>query len=528
MKLSALKVYSASDRQRRYLADQVVITAHQANLNRLFEQANQANALQAALTGQPGALTAGAPPIAESNNKALAPARLHLPAGSEFAPAGPDRAVSPAELYDLFSRYHASLEIVSRPYQISRKSKPTAQVAQEISAALNRPNGSGLAGFDVSPDHLVVGSWVQPGLSPWDIPARSSGYTLAEGRRKLAKQPLWDLIGAKGRQRFRHKGQGVTIVIIDTAPEPENLNPELVDFYISMLPPGDEVEVDDDIKKIDLKEIYNLGRVHPQPLQRPGLADIEAGTVEKYHGTLIASLVRQLAPEAGIVLLEVLNHQGFTTGSNLTNAMDYLLFLRESKVTDSQGRRLVEDQVVLNLSLGISRSLAEEAEAIYLLEACQRACNAGAVIVAAAGNDSFFLHSRNPEEPAAYGYFCDSLAAFRQVIAVSASANRVGEAALYSNQGNLAAPGLDLLMDTGDDLAAGGSRFIYWAGTSFATPLVSSAAALLLSAGVAPNEVKQRLWENNTVAPEHWSAVPQLYLKDKLLRPTASNRGKTS
>jgi hypothetical protein len=271
MKLSALKVYSTGDRRRRYLADQVVITARQANLKRLFEQvANQSGPVQTALTGQPGAASAGAPEIAVSNKKTLEPARLNLPSGSRFAPLTPDRPLNAQELYDIFKNYSASLEIVSRPFQISRQSKPTAQVAGEISAALNRPNASGLAGFDVSPDHLVAGSWVTPGLSPWDIPARSSGFDLDEGRRRLANQPLWGLIGAEGRQDFQRQGQGVTIVIVDAAPEPENLNPQLVDFYISMPPPGDEVEVDDEINKIDLKEIYSMGRVQPQPLQRPG------------------------------------------------------------------------------------------------------------------------------------------------------------------------------------------------------------------------------------------------------------------
>jgi hypothetical protein len=526
MKLSALKVYSPDDRRHRYLADQVIITAQQASLKQLLSQVDQGNLRQPSLTGQPGAATAKVPSIAISNKKTLEPASLRLPADSEFFPAAPGSAFTPVtekELYDAFKRYHSSLEIVSRPFQISRQSRPTAEVADEISAVLNKPNAAGVAGFDVSPDHLVVGSWVQPGLSPWEIPARSSGFDLNQGQQALESQALWGLIGAADRKNFPHKGAGVTIVIVDAAPEPERINPELVDFYISMLAPGDDVEVDPELKKVSLKEIYNLGRVHPQPLERPGLADIEAGKVEKYHGTLIASLVRQLAPEANIILLEVLNHQGFTTGSNLTEAMDYLLFLRESQITDSQGRRLVEDKFVLNLSLGISRSLAEEAEAIYLLEACQRSCNAGGMIVAAAGNDSFFLHSRNPEEPAAYGYFCDSLTAFEQVIAVSASTNTLGEAALYTNQGNLAAPGLDLLMDTGDSQADGGSRFIYWAGTSFAAPMVSSAAALLLSAGVAPGEVKQRLWENNTEQPKKWSAVPQLYLKDELLQASASS-----
>ncbi len=509
------------DRNRRYLADQVVITAPQANLNHLLGHLKINEGYNPDLTGQYGKSTAGTPKIASSNGQTLSPAQLRLPADTEFfkltedAPANP---VTEKELYDAFRRFHASQAIISRPFRINRLQRPTAQVAYEISTALNRPNPTGVSGFDVSPDHLVIGSWVQPGLSPWEIPARSSGYNLRQGRQCLANQPLWGQIGAKGRKNFKHKGEGTTIIVIDAAPEPARLNPQLVDFYISMLAPGGEVEVVDESNKVDLKEIYNLGRIHPQPLQRPGMADIDAGLVEKYHGPLIASLIRQLAPAAGIMLLEVLNHQGFTTGSNLTEAMDYLLFLRAARVTDSNGRRLVEDNFVLNLSLGISRSLAEEAEAIYLLEACQRACEAGAVIVAAAGNDSFFLHSRNPEEPAAYGYFGDSLAPFRQVIAVSSTTSNPGETALYSNQGNLAAPGLDLLMDTGDSKASGNSRFIYWAGTSFAAPLVSAAAALLLSAGVEPGQVKQRLWEHNTLQPKTWSQVPQLFLKDKLLR----------
>lgn len=520
-KLDEMKAHSAVDRNRRYLADQVVITAPQTHLNYLLSHLKVSENYNPNLTGKYGRSTAGTPKVAVSDGKTLTPAHLRLPTDTEFFKTSEDAPPNPVneqELYESFRHFHSRQEIVSRPFQINRLQRPTSQVAYEISTALNSPNPAGVSGFDVSPDHLVIGSWVQPGLSPWEIPARSSGYNLRQGRHHLADQSLWKQIGARNRKNFKHKGEGTTIVIIDAAPDPGHLNPQLVDFYISMLAPGSEVEVVDESNKVDLKEIYNLGRIHPQPLQRPGLGDIEAGVVEKYHGALIASLVRQLAPAAGIVLLEVLNHQGFTTGSNLTEAMDYLLFLRAAKVTDSNGRRLVEDNFVLNLSLGISRSLAEEAEAIYLLEACQRACQAGAIIVAAAGNDSFYLHSRNPEEPAAYGFYGDSFAAFQQVIAVSATTGHTGETALYSNQGNLAAPGLDLLMDTGDSRASGGSRFIYWAGTSFATPLVSATVALLLSAGVKADQVKQRLWEQNTLQPKTWDQVPQLFIKDKLLK----------
>ena len=48
---------------------------------------------------------------------------------------------------------------------------------------------------------------------------------------------------------------------------------------VSELAPGSEVEVVDESNRVDLKEIYSLGRIHPQPLQRPGVADIDAGVV---------------------------------------------------------------------------------------------------------------------------------------------------------------------------------------------------------------------------------------------------------
>lgn len=499
--------------QGRYLRDQVIITSSQNNLDSLVDHLKTGKTHNTRLTGDYGLTTKDVPKITVSDGHNFAAAQLQMPI--ENTPLTP---VTEKELYIAFRVFYNTQSVVSRPFQINRQRESRNHAAHRISKALKSLNLTAKdEGFDVSPDHLVIGSWVQPGLSPWEIPARASGYNLEQGRYNMAHQTLWEQIGAKDRRNFKHKGAGTTVVIVDAAPEPGRLDPHLVDLHISMLAPDGEVEVNGNSNKVDLKEIYSMGRIRPQKLRFPGTHDIPAEDVEKYHGTLIASLVRQLAPDARIVLLEALNRHGFTTGSNLTEAMDYLLFLRAAKVTDNSRRRLVEDNLVINLSLGISRSLSEEAEAIYLLEACDRACDAGAVIVAAAGNDSYYLHSRNPEEPAAYGYYNDDYGAFRQVIAVSATNGKPGETALYSNQGNLGAPGLDLLMDTGDSKVKEGDRFIYWAGTSFATPLVAGAAALLLSAGVAPEHVKQRLWEHNTLQPKTWSQVPQLFIKDNLL-----------
>ncbi len=428
-----------------------------------------------------------------------------------------------------FQSYLASKGNLTRRYkfdkakatQASQPDKPQEHLAAEnLASKLNSPSTSPVAGFDITPDHIFTHTAAQPADSPADIPARP--YSPVENKTAeqfFKSQPFWNTIGANETQRagFTTKGQGVTVVIFDTAPTAKDgtpaldkINPKLVDYYISMK----EVLALPDTTKKDVynrKDFYSVSRVRPDPKvdwDRPAGIDIDHDLMQPYHGLLIASLVRELAPQATIILMEVLNDRGETSGSNLTEAMDYILFLKDKKAMVG-GKRVVEDKLVFNLSLGYASSLDEDVEVVYMLQACERAAENGALVVAAAGNDSYYLHPRNPEEPAAYGYYCDNKAVFDQVIAVAATA-KPGEYMLYSNQGNLAAPGMDLLMDTGDDNPpSGATRYIYWAGTSFAAPLVAASAALLLSKGVDVKNVKQRLWDGAT-KPTKWSQVPEL------------------
>lgn len=413
--------------------------------------------------------------------------------------------------YKSFQAYRHSKGVLTRSYNFSQAE---GDVRHKLKTMLNKPNELNMTGFDIAPDHIVKHNLTggHPVGSPWKIPARTL-IAGDEAAKLFSTQPFWQTIGCEGRAGFKPKGAGVTIVIMDTAPALDKINPTLVDYYIALREPGDEalpiIEPD-----AILTERYCLPRATPVTYERPGDDDIEAQVMVPYHGLLIASLIREIAPKATIILLEVLNDDGETTGSNLTEAMDFVLFLREKQVL-TNGKRLVNDKLVYNLSLGIPRTMAEEAEATYLLEACQRICESGALIVAAAGNDSYYLHPRNPEEPSAYGYFHESEPTFQQIIAVSATGPRSGEYALYSNQGNLAAPGMDLLMDTGTthsfdkDGISYDYRYVYWAGTSFATPLVAGVTALLLEAGVAPTDIKQRLWTNAN-QPQRWNDVPEI------------------
>jgi subtilisin family serine protease len=212
------------------------------------------------------------------------------------------------------------------------------------------------------------------------------------------------------------------------------------------------------------------------------------------HGTHVAGLVAMVAPDARIMPLRVLDTEGNGNAWVLAEAILHAL--------DPDGNPATDDGAhVINLSLGsLSRTriidtiaqiagcaaavpddpIADRSDPGYRSDDERCAVSLGAVIVAAAGNDSSASVKEYPAAEGAYG-----------LLSVAASSNK-NRLAGFSNSGSwvdMAAPG------EGITSTFPGGLYATWSGTSMASPLAAGTAALVLSAnpGMAPKDVARRL-----------------------------------
>lgn len=222
------------------------------------------------------------------------------------------------------------------------------------------------------------------------------------------------------------------------------------------------------------------------------------------HGLFVASLAHVVAPNSEIHLYRVLNdsNQGYLEPLiyNICEALNDF-------ATQNRAAGVPEETVlcglVLNFSMGIyvteadrqqalagTKPFAELVPALYCL--LKVAHEHGAIIVAAVGNDSAQQSVPKPAHvPALYPF----------VIGVE-SGNAQGRRSCFSNKGDVRAPGGDnlagctvvpyeaLTPDQRKESSVIGfvkeispvTQYAFWRGTSFAAPMVSGLAALLLEA----------------------------------------------
>ena len=258
----------------------------------------------------------------------------------------------------------------------------------------------------------------------------------------------------------------------------------------------------DDVLDRDLAAVLGFDDAESDPEAYPALGDPLDGILDDAagHGTFIAGIIRQAAPDARIVPVRIADGEGVILESELLAALGRLVDLLEDTVNP-----VTVD--VLNLSFSYYHESPERGplqEELYTLLKKIRA--AGCVVVCSAGNDA----TDRPAFPAALydwprsdvGIVEDAADELAPHLAVGALNPPDRSVALFSNVGDwvgLYAPGVSVLstlpvvfdggVQAGSSSAAYRRRretldiddfrggFAVWSGTSFAAPLVAGRIA---------------------------------------------------
>lgn len=211
----------------------------------------------------------------------------------------------------------------------------------------------------------------------------------------------------------------------------------------------------------DTKVLAGESFVDDAPVDRQGHGTHVSGSVAQSTNNGVGTA--GVAPAATILPVKVLTDAGYGTTEGIAAGIDWAV---------DNGAQ------VINLSLGGPYSKV-------IHKAIKQADEAGVIVVAACGN------SRASS--------CDYPGGLKETIGVSATGPE-GKLSFYSSYGkgvDIAAPGGDQSKKYGQEggvlQATIDGGYDYYQGTSMATPHVAGAAAVLLSTGLTPEQVKDIL-----------------------------------
>jgi subtilisin family serine protease len=293
------------------------------------------------------------------------------------------------------------------------------------------------------------------------------GYVTQTGNRLIQTDPTHHI--------FEVAGSGVTVAVIDTGVDPTN--PVLRNLLVSGYDFTRNVSGGSENADLSQSTVAVLDQAKPAQVNQSTVAVLDQSTVavldnQKYaafgHGTMVAGIVHLVAPQAKIMPLKSFGADGSGYNSDILRAIYYAA---------QHGAK------VINMSFNYSTFSLELANAVT------HATSKGVISVASAGNNG----RRELVYPAA----------LPNVIDVASTSN-TDTVSSFSNYGAppvwMAAPGEAIVTTYPFNTYAAG-----W-GTSFSTPFVSGAAALLVNVSSTCNQASAAY----ALAHAQWISAPQV------------------
>lgn len=256
----------------------------------------------------------------------------------------------------------------------------------------------------------------------------------------LAQQLVGDLAAI----RERASGAGVIVAVIDTGIDRNH--PDIKDHIWS--DPGeiaaDNIDNDNDglVDDVFGWDFFNLNN---DTTEQAG----NAQTSIAGHGTFIAGLIALIAPDAKIMPIRVFSPDGLSDAFSVAQGIKYAV---------DHGAR------VINLSFGSTEDSA------VMHDAVSYATQRGVLLIAAVGNENKG-NDVAPQFPANWNTEVMGVAAIDRD-------NRKAGFSNFGSQVSVSAPGVNLVSLYPEINSA--PDYAQWSGTSFAAPLATAGAALIL------------------------------------------------
>ena len=271
-----------------------------------------------------------------------------------------------------------------------------------------------------------IGAWAKGRIGAWAKGQELDASTRADGTPNTFGENLayWQSIHLAEAQKLAPKlGRGVTVAVIDTGIDPTH--PMITGHLAPQSGWMDFANNDTDPTEV--------------PTQSNGAYG---------HGTAVASLILQVAPNATILPIRALDSDGYGSSSNLAKAVNWAV---------SQGVQVINISAVSNVDNALTTAL-------------DNATKKGIYVTLAAGNEAVDQMPYPAINARKAGGFKD----YALNVAAVGSDSKLASFSNYGHDLEISAPGVELV-------AAVPGGYAVASGTSFASPVLAGSLALALS-----------------------------------------------